>query len=174
MASSDRGKQPEASESGLTAKDAFDHAWSWFSYHAEQRMTIVRFTITIVGGIAAAFGYFWKEQVYWLCAMLSLSGIIAALCALRIDLRTADLVKIGEDALKPLESALADLVNSPFMNICMLAEDKTKNPKNGRKKKLYSYRQNFILIYGIVIFIFIISLIISITAVAKPNWRIIA
>jgi hypothetical protein len=110
----------------LTEQDALAHAWEWFKYHAEQRMTMVRFSITVIGGVGAGIGFFWKPETYALACLTSIFGAGVAYAAHRIDRRTADLVKIGENALKYLEKNLAGNTATAFL-ICHHANIKKRH-----------------------------------------------
>jgi len=78
---------------------ALDHAWRWFEYHANQRMTMIRFYLIVSGAIASGAGYLWISKEYLLSAILSAFGTIASLCFMRLDKRVSGLVKLGEDAI---------------------------------------------------------------------------
>ena len=96
--------EPEAPSADL---NALNHAWDWFKYHAEQRMTMIRSSMTVIGATAAGVGYLIKENRPFLSVLLSTFGAAAAYCFMRMDQRTADLIKIGETGLKEEEKKLA-------------------------------------------------------------------
>jgi len=165
MISADTKTPPETPTPGLTEQDALSHAWEWFRYHADQRMTMVRFAITVIGGIGAGVGLFWKPETYLLACLSSIFGAVVAYSALRIDRRTADLVKIGESALEHLQNGLAAKTAADALQICRRA-----NTKKGHWP--YSYTQNFSLIYRLVMAIFIVTAALSFALAVKLEWRL--
>jgi hypothetical protein len=78
--------------------EAYDHAWNWFKYHAEQRLTMIRYSVLILGAMVAGVGYLYRDHEYFFSLIASLFGTLASYCFLRLDLRTADLIKLGERA----------------------------------------------------------------------------
>jgi hypothetical protein len=67
---------------------SLEHSWNWFKSHADQRLTITRFAILVLGATGAGVGYLEKDHEYFFCALLSIFGAIAAYCFLRLDVRT--------------------------------------------------------------------------------------
>src|SRR5471030_2120504 len=86
---------------------ALDHAWKWFEYHATQRMTMIRFYVVAAGGIAAGTGILLTtSHENLLAGLLSIIGVLTSLAFKRLDKRVSDLVRVGEDALKPEQAKM--------------------------------------------------------------------
>lgn len=119
------------------SKDALDHAWQWFEYHADQRMTMVRFYIIIVGAIATGIGYLWQAQYFLAAASLGSIGTIIAIVFARLDARVSDLVKLGEAALADQQRHLSQHFGSSAYEICKAADD-LRFP-NGCRRKFWPY-----------------------------------
>jgi hypothetical protein len=133
--------------SGETGPDqALNHAWEWTKYQAEQRLTMVRFAITMIGGVAAGIAYLWKDTGYSLCALLSLFGILGAFAALRIDMRTNDLVLIGENALEATQCRLAVQTGIDALNIARKTNIK---PRCSLDFKRFPAKYRFLYKYGL-------------------------
>jgi hypothetical protein len=84
----------------------FDYAWGWFQYHASQRLTAFNFFLIIVGfllvGFAQAIGNHWGA----FGTGLGLLGAWVSAGFLALDVRNAELVIYGKDALAGLESGM--------------------------------------------------------------------
>jgi hypothetical protein len=137
---------------------ARDLAWKWFDFHASQRLTMIRFYITVGGALGGGVGYLYVNRQFVLSALLSLFGTISALCFARLDRRVADLIKIGENALKVEQARLANNLRSEAFKICELADEKPGSFP-------YSYRHNFQFLLGAVAFLFTIVLVMSVAAI---------
>jgi len=135
---------------------ALDHAWKWFEYHANQRMTMIRFYVVAVGGIAAATGVLLTvSHENFLAGLMSVLGIITSLAFKRLDKRVSDLVKIGEDALKHEQAKLGVALGSQKFEICHLAGEKPEGVC------FYTYGENFRLLFTVLAIGFFIVLVIS-------------
>ena len=131
-----------------TRADALNHAWNWFEYHANQRMTMIRFYLTVAGAIATGVGYLWIHNEPGLSAALSSFGVVASLCFMRLDQRVSSLVKLGEDALKIEQSKFSRQLNTKTFDICSAAGD-LRNADQSRKFVFpYTYGENFRVMFG--------------------------
>jgi hypothetical protein len=156
----------------LNARDAYDYAWNWFKYHAEQRLAMVRFAVLILGAIAAGVGYLHQNKTFFISVLLCIFGIIASYCFLKLDHRTADLIKLGEKALAERENEMAEAVNSETIKMFQHAES-LREKNLGTLSKInfwphkefiwskwrnypYTYKQNFRLLFLIVISLYTI------------------
>lgn len=137
--------EPEAPSAEL---NALNHAWDWFKYHAEQRMTMIRFSMAVIGATGAAVGYLIKQRQDFFSVLVSLFGAIVSYCLLRIDRRTADLVKIGEEALRVEERRLGLHAANDHLDFCTAANHAMQRYC---RKFPYSYSQNFQVIFWVVI-----------------------
>ena len=162
------------------AEQALNHAWESTRYHAEQRLTVVRFAITMIGGVAAGIGLLWKDGTYFLCALLSLFGILGAFAAWRIDKRTYDIIRAGESAVKAMEGVFATTLHKPSLNIVRKTNHIPKENskimeffyKMGLSQKFrlpYRYTDNFALLYKSVMFIYLILLVYSLIKSFLPK-----
>src|SRR5689334_15394082 len=107
----------EAQKAGIA------HAWDWFVYHANQRMTMIRFYLTVAAAIGGGVGYLLIAHEYFLSAVLSLFGAMASICFLRLDRRVSVLVKLGEEALKTQQLKLAATLGAKEFEICARADE---------------------------------------------------
>jgi hypothetical protein len=110
--------------SGDGTNEALDHAWQWFEYHATQRVSMMRFSISVLGGVAAAAGWLHQSEAHILAVGIAILGIIFSWCFHRIDCRESALVKLGERALIAEQARLATQAGCGDFNICVAA-DKT-------------------------------------------------
>ena len=138
---------------------ALDHAWKWFDSHVSQRLTMIRFYITVGGALGGGVGYLYAYRQFLLCAVLSLFGIISALCFVRLDRRVSDLIKVGEAALKVEQGRIAESVQAEVFNICDLAE---KLKDDNRHDCPYTYRQILQFLLGAATVLFAFMLILSV------------
>ncbi len=104
-----------------TLEIALEHARAWHRLHAEQRLRAMDFFL-----VAAAFlttGYVTSLTTSpQLAAVVAAAGVLMSLVVNRLELRTKSLVKRGEEALKPLESRLAELTANPAMRLAERSE----------------------------------------------------
>jgi hypothetical protein len=143
-------------------KIALDHAWDWFEYHANQRMTMIRFYLTVSGAIATGVAYLWIAHQYLLCACLCAFGTIASFCFMRIDNRVSALIKLGEAALKGQQAAISQRLGDPEFAICDRADDTRTATGRRRYAFPHSYSENFGLMFWVVIVALIGTLIVSV------------
>ena len=109
-------------ELATSGNPALEHAWAWFRYHAEQRVTTMRFYIAAIGGAGAGVGVLNQGEQHFLCASLSLLTSLMAFCFLRMDRRAGELVKAGERALSVEQGKIANTVDNKFLMICASVE----------------------------------------------------
>jgi hypothetical protein len=143
-----------------TSSIPIEHAWNWFDFHAAQRLTMIRFYIMVLGALGGGVGYVYHERLFLISAVLSALGMMSAYCFNRLDRRVADLVKLGEGALKHFEEAFANQNNNGAMKICELADAPEK-----RGHYPYSYRENLSLLLWSSFIVFTLILIVSIMSV---------
>ncbi len=134
---------------------ALDHAWTWWKYHAEQRIALIRFSIIALGGVAVAVGWAYQRREYFLCAIISIFGALLSYCFLRLDARTSDLIKVGETALEPEQERMAVVTGNDAIRLCRSADaQKGTYP--------YSYRQIIRVVLGTAIGLFVLMLLVSV------------
>lgn len=84
----------------------FDYAWGWFQYHAAQRLTAFNFFLIILGFLLVGFAQAIDKQWEAFGAFLGGVGALVALGFLMLDIRNAELVYRGRDALGDFELAI--------------------------------------------------------------------
>ena len=147
------------------ASAALTHAWDWFEFHANQRLTMIRFYLTVAGAIGTGAGYAFIQHEYFLSALMCTLGTVASLCFMRLDKRVSDLVKIGERALAIQQEALAKELDAPALRICEAANKMVDD--DGRPFNFpYSYKQNFTVLFLMAAIIFFCLLAINLW-----HWR---
>lgn len=102
----EEGKNEEHAllELGLT------HAWSWFELHARQRLQAVNFFLIAVAFLISA--YVASLRVSDAFALIAaIVGLGVSACFYVIEIRTRELVKIGESAMGELERRLSGLLS---------------------------------------------------------------
>ena len=130
-----------------------EYAWRWFEYHANQRLTMIRFFLTIAAAIAAGTGYLWAKEMFFLSMWLGVFGFIASFAFMRLDSRVSDLVELGENALKLQQKLLAEKYGDAF-NICEKAEWRNIPGHSAYHKPYgfrfpYSFSENLLILYTI-------------------------
>ena len=130
-----------------TTKDLRDYAWDYFSLHAEQRLKTFHFFILISAFIftsCAAITRFIESSMLLALPMFAIS--ILAFVFWELDKRNKQLVRVGEESLKEIESKLIEKGLSvelcPFTN----EENKTRNIRNNKFLNL-SYSNCFGLVF---------------------------
>lgn len=145
-------------------KQAFEHAWKWFEYHATQRMTTIRFYLIIAGAIATGVGYLWSSHYYSFATVLSTFGIVASISFRRLDLRVSHLVKLGEAALKQQQNKMAAILRQPDLEICERADQMNAGCGGRNFVYPYSYSENISLLFGSSILAFSIACLMCLLA----------
>ena len=117
---------------------AKDIAFEWFKMHSEQRLKIFNFFL-LISGISIA-GYFTAIQADAHIAALVVSFFVILMCVTfkLLDMRTSELIKIGEYSLRRSLTALASSTSVEFIDLVDMAEQKTGT---------FSYRFTFNMIF---------------------------
>ncbi len=89
-------------DSIIAARKAY--AWDWFQYHAGQRISMINFFIVTVGVFAAAIATLISAHHYDAAIVASAGGMFICLWFWRFDVRSRELVKIGEHVLIRVEN----------------------------------------------------------------------
>jgi hypothetical protein len=79
------------------------YAWNWFALHAGQRLQMVNFWLVAVAFLATAFVQARASHLTAIAVGVSLTGAVASLAFMRLDVRTRQLVRVAEDALMSIE-----------------------------------------------------------------------
>jgi hypothetical protein len=113
-------------KSEADAAEIADFAFKWFQVHADQRLKVFNFFL-IIAGICVA-GFFTATQAKNAVAASLISFVLVAVCVCfkQLDLRTAQLVEIGEDYLREWLEYKSKSLESTTVNIVKRA-DVTRN-----------------------------------------------
>jgi hypothetical protein len=82
-----------------------EYAWSWFSYHAEQRTSMFNYSLAAAALLAAGYGAA-LDKFPIVAAAIGYVGFLVMACFVVLDYRNRRLVEYGEQALRYVEAAL--------------------------------------------------------------------
>lgn len=139
----------------MDKKEIRDNAWSYFELHANQRMSIFNFYVTIstaiFTGIAAflSIGIMSKLIIYALSIILILISIVFWY----LDSRTKFLIRISESVMKNIEIETG--INEELL---LFSREESETKKIGFPQML-SYSKSFRIIYCLFIFLGIMLII---------------
>lgn len=88
----------------MSDSDQRSYAWNWFALHAGQRLQLVNFWLVAVAFLAAAFVQSEISHLRPIAAGVALIGVVASIAFQRLDMRTRQLSRIAEDALREFEA----------------------------------------------------------------------
>src|SRR3982751_6627253 len=88
--------------------EAQNYAWSWFTLHAGQRLQMVNFWLISIAFLVTAFVQAYVNHLFVVAAGVSVTGLLCSVAFLRLDVRTRNLVHVGEAALRHLEMKRAE------------------------------------------------------------------
>lgn len=100
---------------------ALDHAWAWFSVHAAQRLQLVGFLLLSVSVLSAAYASAFDHHP-GVSGAVGLTGMAVTTAFRRLELRTRELVHVGEAPLVELEARLANLTKIDSLSMVTAAE----------------------------------------------------
>jgi hypothetical protein len=136
-----------------------EYAWNWFSFHAAQRMKVFSFFFVVIGALTAAhYQTFSMPSVAMTFAAL---GFVFSILFWRLDLRSRELVKLGEELLLEMEG---------HMRAWEIASVELVKRANSKKTKhsaplaqlLYSHSQVFNAVFFVIALVSAIGTLISI------------
>jgi hypothetical protein len=144
------------------AAEVADFAFKWFQLHADQRLKVFNFFLVIAGICVAGFFTAMQAKNSIAASFISLVLVVVCVCFKQLDLRTAQLVEIGEDYLREWLENKNKKIGSTNANLIARADV---------NRRCLSYRQVFnilFLIFGLVgflgaIFPWIISSVLGIS-----------
>jgi hypothetical protein len=87
----------------VSSDDVRAYAWNWFALHAGQRLQLVNFWLVAVAFLAAAYVQSEVSHAQPIAAGVALVGVVASIAFQRLDVRTRQLSRIAEDALREIE-----------------------------------------------------------------------
>jgi hypothetical protein len=119
MNSEDR---PDASEFRWAA----DHAWQWFSLHAAQRLRMFNFWLISVAFLTAAYVTALTNQKPQIALAIAGAGTVLTRLFRRLELRTRQLVHLGERALGQFEARVADVTGIHEIQLLSAAESEKR------------------------------------------------
>ena len=100
---------------------ALQHGWDWFKYHADQRLTLLRYYLILFAAVATAY-YSTITDTPFAAMGAAIFGAIASISFYRLDQRVAKLIKLGEGVLDKEEEALQKVLSYEEVRIVELAE----------------------------------------------------
>jgi hypothetical protein len=131
-------------EGGEDAAEVADFAFKWFQLHADQRLKVFNFFLVIAGICVAGFFTAIQAKNAVAASLISIVLIVVCICFKQLDLRTAQLVEIGEDYLREWLELKNKKLDSANVNLIARADV---------KRNCLSYRQVFnllFIIFGLV------------------------
>lgn len=114
-------QRPNTSE--LLLEQGLDHAWEWFSLHANQRMQAVNFFLVAAAFLSGAYvsAIHYGEPV--VAIFVAAMGASFSLFFNRLEARVRELVKTGEHAMRPAERKLVEGTGIAEFAICDIVEN---------------------------------------------------
>jgi hypothetical protein len=97
----------------FTAQDALDHSWKWFELHASQRMQLINYFFIAVAFLSAAYATGLEADEPLVSAGVAALGIVMSIGFQLIELRTRELIEVGERALASIESTIQSDISLP-------------------------------------------------------------
>jgi len=138
--------------------EAQTYAWNWFVLHSGQRLQMVNFWLVSVAFLAAAFVQARASHLNAVALGVAITGMVASLSFLRLDVRTRQLVRVAENALRSLEEKrTAGGLDQTF--------ELVKRSHEGRHSFLDSYRVIIQSLQLLVAFMFFFAAIYSIVSI---------
>ena len=103
------------------AKIALEHAWNWFSVHADHRLRAVNFFLIAVAFLVTAYVTALEKNPP-LAIAVGVVGLFVTFAFNRLELRIRELVKAGEAAMGPFQGRLAGLTGVDQLRIVQRVE----------------------------------------------------
>jgi len=97
-------------------KLTLDHAWSWFSLHAGQRLQMVNYFFVASAFITAGYANTLSGHRHVLAGFIGIAGVVISLAFERLERRTRELVRIAEPALTQIEARLSEITKITCLN----------------------------------------------------------
>lgn len=136
-----------------TDDKALDHAWAYFTLHANQRITVFNYFVVFAGilctGLAATIQA--SDRFSFIGIALGVILVMLSFLFWKLDQRTSFLIKHAEDILKLHEPVLAPL----------LADEVDKTSKAKADDGLWTYGQVFRAIFAVMALIGFVGAILS-------------
>lgn len=135
----------------MTSKDALDYAWSWFEYHASQRMVAFRFFLIVLSALILGVATASKDGQPALGSAIAWFGAFISFAFFMLELRNEALVNVGRNALQHVESSDDLLKTTPKLQL--LHTDRTRSIWTSHKLWLRA----IYLVCGVLFFIVAIN-----------------
>ena len=130
-------------DSTVSMKELRDYAWDYFSLHADQRLKTFHFFILISAFIftsCAALARIIGVSFWMAIPMFSIS--LLAFAFWKLDKRNKQLVRVGEEALKEIESNL--IAQDVSIKLCPFINEQLSTAElKDKKKNSLSYSMCF-------------------------------
>ena len=114
----------------------FDYAWKWFESHQRQRMVMFYYYCIIVGILANALVFSYKESYFSIKLPIGVIGIFTSLAFFFFDIRNRGLAKAGENILEKLENEVIfsqEFVDDKGNKMGPLSVDRRKGMREDQK-----------------------------------------
>lgn len=134
-------------------KSAFDLGFSWFAYHAGQRISMIRFFVTLMFGIVSAIFYLISTKVWFGSALLSVVLVLVTVVFWQIDVRSRRLIDIGEDIIQEYWTSIG---GKPELN--PIVQSRTTVSEGLRYRHAFGILFVLGAIFGIAAFVYSLSL----------------
>ena len=102
-------------------KELREHAWNWFSMHAQQRMQTLNFFLIAMAFLGSAYGTS-IAKTPGVAGGVAVTGLVLSVIFNRLDHRNRELVKLGESALQTVEQRYQDLTSREEVQLVKRAE----------------------------------------------------
>ena len=132
-------------------KTALEHGWRWFEYHAQQRLTVYKYYLIIMGAVGLALYTLHSAGHHFPAAAAAATGVVISFAFLALDHRVSQLVKLGEELMNKEEELLRDGTG----HIEALISSRSNQNK---ARWLGSYSRAFRLIFGWAVLVLVIVL----------------
>lgn len=131
-------------------REAFEHGWEWFKYHADHRLILIRFYLILVGVTATAYIAGIVNMAPYASIGSAIFGFFFSIIFCFLDYRISNLVKLGETVLNKEQELLEKELNYTEIRII-------KNAENNKIRILGSYKQIFRTIFIVISILFFIG-----------------
>jgi hypothetical protein len=102
-------------------EEAREYAWAWFALHASQRMQHFNHFLVATAFLFAGYGAALPRDD-GAATLIALLGFVTAFTFRRLELRTRELVKLGESALAQVENSLSERTGLPEIRLVHAAD----------------------------------------------------
>jgi hypothetical protein len=126
---------------------ALDHAWNWFTYHANQRISPLRMFLLTTGAVTTAYFAAFEAEIYEASIGAAVFGAVSSFCFFWLDQRSSQLIKLGEAVLDKEQKRLKYGVL--YDEICII--ERTEHNKNAI---FGSHRQNYRILFFTVMILY--------------------